>query len=438
MLRPEIKLTVDVRPKLVLRRPPRPLIELLEKPEDEFRAYVEEIENSEIFKQLVAIGAVKKVKSGGRVPPDKYEEYMDVQLIQFLRQYRITEHEDWERDFSDRRAKLRLDELAAKYQAPPARLSKMIEYYQRITREDPDAGCGKALFPFEDEGPDYIDLLPSPTEVDLSEAIAVARQFVQTYGVSEEEFRRDFLQGERDPHRLAERYGATVAEVYRVLDAVRSVQIAEAFAAGATAERDAQLGTQPVEQAKPVARVRLADGGRRLLLEFVEDNVYAQRYQTNPSALAKVRNISQAEEAERLLLELQWINQRKSILCRLVTAVCNHQYRYLLTGDPYHLKPLSQAQIARQLGEDEATICRLIRDKFIETPYGVPELRFFFQKKTAVIKRIVERHRNLTDNEIRQILEDEFECKISRRTVAYHRLKAFGDGQQRAARRTNP
>jgi len=429
---PNIRIDVKIKPELAIRRPPRPLIELLDKPEDEFRAYIEELESDPIFKELIQAGAVTKVNLGRRVPSERYEEYMDVQLIQFLRQYRIVDHPDWERDFSDPRAKPRLNELAEKYKAPAQKLNKMIDYFQRVSRDDyGDRYLFGRYTSLEDEQ-DYIDLIPSGPDLDLEEAIAVTGEFVHRYGLSQEDFTRDFLAEDIDASALARKYGAPLAEVAQVLDALQTAHIRGLFAeGGGTAESAARATSQSAPRGAPVARVFKVEEGHSLALQFAEDGVYAQRYRTNPRALGKLTQLSDSERAHELLLELQWINQRKTVLCRLIVAVCNYQYRYLLTGDLYLLKPLSQADIARQLGEDEATICRLIRDKYIGTPYGTPELKFFFQKKTDVVRRIVQRHSDLTDNQIRSLLEEEYNCKISRRTVAYHRLKAFPSGPPR-------
>jgi hypothetical protein len=352
---------------------------------------------------------------------------MDVQLIQFLRQYNIADHPDWERDFSDRMAKVRLRELAAKYGAPEGKLNRMIDYFQRVSRDD----YGDS-YPFRssssEEEEDYVDLIPARADVDLGEAIMVSRDFVEKYEVSEEDFVRDFLNGDYDARFLAQKYDAELADVIRLLDALRSVHIAEAFiSSGGTPETMTRSTGQGVPAAQPVARLVKTDGGRSVSLQFTDEGVYAERYRTSPTALARLDQVDLSERtrAEELLLELQWINQRKTVLCRLISSVCSYQYRYLLVGDLSALKPLSQADVARQLGEDEATVCRLIRDKYVETPYGTPELKFFFQKKTDVVRRIVQHNSNLTDNQIRQILERDYNCKISRRTVAYHRLKAF-------------
>lgn len=425
MQRPSVRVNVTVKPDLTVRRPPRQLIDLLDQPEDEFRQYVNSVEGSSAFQELLRSGAVRRVRARGRVPREKYEEYMDVQLMQFLRQYRITRFSDWERDFRDRGALERVPQLAAKYGAPADRLRRVLEYFQRITFEEEAAeryGYGPEL---DAQEPDYVELIPSRADVDLTDNIILMREFVETYGLSEQDFTRDFLQGEEPAAALAERYEAPLDEVNEILEALGRLHIVETFiAGGAHRERPTRTASLPHERVEPVARVLSTDNGRAVAIQFTDDGMYAQRYRTSPDALQRISEAGFDEaRLEKMLLELQWINQRKTLLCRLVMASCNYQYRFFLTGEVYAMKPLSQADMARQLGEDEATVCRLLRDKFIDTPFGPMELRFLFQKKTDVVRRIVERNPDLTDNQIRELLEHDYGTQISRRTVAYHRLK---------------
>lgn len=432
MNRPEMRVQVQVKAQLTVRRPPRQLIDLLDKPEDEFRDYVRGVEDTPAFQRLLESGAVRRVKTRGRVPREKYEEYMDVQLMQFLRQYRITSHSNWEHDFLDRDALLKLPLLAERYGAPAPRLKKILEYYQRVTSENYGME-GNGYGGFHDlEEPDYVELIPSRADVDMTDSIVLMREFVDTYDLDQAQFVADFMKAEEDAQTLAARYNAPLSEVEEILEALGRLHIVETFVSGGAAPEPAlrAAANTPAEDLRPVAKVLLTDNGRCVAIQFSDDSVYSQRYRTSPDALAKVADLSDGDAAESLLLELQWINQRKTLLCRLVMAVCQFQYRFFLTGDVYALKPLSQADIARDLGEDEATVCRLLRDKIIDTPQGLMELKFLFQKKTDVVRRIVERNPHLTDNEIRAILEGDYGTKISRRTVAYHRLKFQRDDDE--------
>ena len=422
-MRPDVRVQVEVKAELAVRRPPRQLIDLLDTPEDEFRAYVSRIEGNPVFLQLVESGAVQKVQTRGRVPRDKYEEYMDVELMQFLRQHRITEHAGWERDFTARDALQRIPELADRYNVPGDKLRRMVDYYQRVT-SDHYGSDRYHTAPLSQDEPDYLELVPSRADVDLTDSIVLMRDFVESYGLDQAQFVADFMADSPDAAAIAERYGAPLEEIREILDALNRLHIVDSFVSGFTTEAASRATlAAPAESSEPVARILLTDNGRCVAIQFTDESVYAQRYRTNPNAVSRLAELADPDAAEDLLLELQWINQRKSLLCRLVMAACKFQYRYFLTGEIYALKPLSQAEMARELGEDEATICRLVRDKFIETPAGMMDVRYLFQRKTDAIRRIVERNAALTDNEVRRVLENDYDTKISRRTVAYHRLK---------------
>ena len=96
---------------------------------------------------------------------------------------------------------------------------------------------------------------------------------------------------------------------------------------------------------------------------------------------------------------------------------------YLATGDPCRLKPLAQAELARQFGEHPSTVSRLIRNKVIDTPWGKNPLLFLCQSKTDVVARLIAQFPKLTDYAVVIRLRENFDCNIARRTVAYHRGK---------------
>ena len=102
------------------------------------------------------------------------------------------------------------------------------------------------------------------------------------------------------------------------------------------------------------------------------------------------------------------------------------------------LKPLVIIDIAKKLEVNESTISR-IGNKFIETPHGVFEIKFFFSSKikaeftesnhssTSVkskIKNVVlneEKSNVLSDQAISSILSEHHNISISRRTVTKYR-----------------
>jgi RNA polymerase sigma-54 factor len=103
-----------------------------------------------------------------------------------------------------------------------------------------------------------------------------------------------------------------------------------------------------------------------------------------------------------------------------------------------HLRPMILRDIAEAVGMHESTISRVTSNKYVHTPQGLFELKYFFNSsidrmgddesiapesvKQAIKKIIATEDKNtpLSDQAIVKILEDQ-DIKIARRTVAKYR-----------------
>ena len=102
-----------------------------------------------------------------------------------------------------------------------------------------------------------------------------------------------------------------------------------------------------------------------------------------------------------------------------------------------HLKPLTMVQVAELVGVHETTVSRAVSGKYIETPQGVFEMKYFFTaglqnahgddvSNTSVKDMIAEIFKNeeatkpLSDQEVVKMLGDKG-ITIARRTVAKYR-----------------
>ena len=102
------------------------------------------------------------------------------------------------------------------------------------------------------------------------------------------------------------------------------------------------------------------------------------------------------------------------------------------------MRPLILADIAQQIDMHESTVSRATTQKFVLTPQGLYELKYFFSSQLAsdgdkeaasstairaVIKRLIAAEppqKPLSDNKLTQLLEAEG-YKVARRTVAKYR-----------------
>lgn len=135
------------------------------------------------------------------------------------------------------------------------------------------------------------------------------------------------------------------------------------------------------------------------------------------------------ERIKKSLLSFKMLNERRETMLRFIDCLVEAQREYFLGGIKY-LKRLKQVEIASIMGINQSTLSRMIRDKYVSTPYGTVSLSFFFsegkkEKLTVRISEIIHEndaagHTPITDEKISEILEEEgFE--ISRRTVAKYR-----------------
>ncbi|MCD6281659.1 MAG: RNA polymerase factor sigma-54 [Deltaproteobacteria bacterium] len=136
----------------------------------------------------------------------------------------------------------------------------------------------------------------------------------------------------------------------------------------------------------------------------------------------------------------QWliksIEQRRNTLCKVTASIVKFQRDFLDHGIS-HLKPLVLRDVAEDVGMHESTISRVTSNKYVHTPQGIFELKFFFNSGFAksdggfvasesvkneiekLIKSEDPRH-PLSDQAISTKLEEKG-IKIARRTVAKYR-----------------
>jgi len=124
-----------------------------------------------------------------------------------------------------------------------------------------------------------------------------------------------------------------------------------------------------------------------------------------PGDRSAVQFCGRPREAEAFLAQIRLINQRKNLACRVVGYLFQHQYKFFSTGDEYHLRPLAQAQVARELDEQQSTICRILKGKTLAYTSRLIPLKDLCESKTNVVKRVVERHPDLSDRKIAEILK---------------------------------
>ncbi len=142
---------------------------------------------------------------------------------------------------------------------------------------------------------------------------------------------------------------------------------------------------------------------------------------------------SNLQEARWFLKSLQ---SRNDTLLKVAMCILEHQSAFLENG-PEAMKPLTLHTIAERVGMHESTVSRVTTQKFVSTPKGIFELKYFFSNQVASsdgtersatairarIKKLIEaedRRKPLSDSKIAKLLSKEG-VQVARRTVAKYR-----------------
>ena len=131
------------------------------------------------------------------------------------------------------------------------------------------------------------------------------------------------------------------------------------------------------------------------------------------------------------------LHQRQRTLYKVVESIVKHQ-RAFFVGGLSRLAPLILKDIAEDIEMHESTVSRITSNKYVSTPYGVFELKFFFnsalglddgsqvgsESVKALIKKFIAEEDSkepLSDERIGEMLKEHLKVNIARRTVAKYR-----------------
>ncbi|MBO7533281.1 MAG: RNA polymerase factor sigma-54 [Victivallales bacterium] len=130
------------------------------------------------------------------------------------------------------------------------------------------------------------------------------------------------------------------------------------------------------------------------------------------------------------------IGQRESTIKQVTICILRHQLDFFENG-PEQLRPMTQADIATQLGYNESTISRAIANKYLTTPYGLYPYSFFFstgyrssdgedvaagaiKQKLAALIESEPPNKPYSDQKLADMLAEQG-LNVARRTVAKYR-----------------
>ncbi len=199
------------------------------------------------------------------------------------------------------------------------------------------------------------------------------------------------------------------------------------------------ISDQPLEYVTPDVYVRRDNGGWRVDL----NPDIAPRIRINSLYAGMVRRVSDARDSTFMrnqLQEARWflksLHSRNDTLLRVARAIVERQSAFLEQGD-VAMQPLILRDIAEALGMHESTISRVTTQKYMHTPRGVFEFKYFFSSHVgtsdggecsatairAMIRQLISEeppNRPMSDSRLAQVLSDRG-INVARRTVAKYR-----------------
>jgi RNA polymerase sigma-54 factor len=142
------------------------------------------------------------------------------------------------------------------------------------------------------------------------------------------------------------------------------------------------------------------------------------------------------EKFRSALWLIKSVDQRQKTIHKVATSIINFQREFLDHGIE-HLRPLVLRDVANDIGMHESTVSRVVNNKYMHTPQGVFEMKYFFHSGISSsygesvssvtikqrIRKIIENEdprKPLSDSKIVNILQKEG-LMLARRTIAKYR-----------------
>lgn len=178
--------------------------------------------------------------------------------------------------------------------------------------------------------------------------------------------------------------------------------------------------------------------------EIVMNDQYVPQIQVNDDYRQMITDNSQTDASKYVQSKYQqilWlkksIEQRRLTLLKVMTTIVNKQVEFFQNG-PGHLRPLTLKEVAEEADIHESTVSRSVKNKYVQTPHGLFEMKHFFNvgvrtddgeeaSSSSVkeqIKALIDTEnpkKPFSDQKLADALKKEKGIVVSRRTVAKYR-----------------
>jgi RNA polymerase sigma-54 factor len=241
-------------------------------------------------------------------------------------------------------------------------------------------------------------------------------------------------------HELERRQLGKIADALGV--SFTRVQEAVALIASLEPRPGKSVGGDEPRYISPDVYVHRIDG--RFVVTLNEDglprlriNSYYRRILSKREAFPREARDYVEEKMRSALWFIRSIEQRKRTLVKVTESIVKVQKAFLEQGIS-NLRPLTLREVADDISMHESTVSRVTTNKYVQTPQGLFELKYFFHRgvpstggdfvSSLKVKDLVRRYltaedaqKPLSDQKIVEILARVHGVEIARRTVAKYR-----------------
>jgi len=230
---------------------------------------------------------------------------------------------------------------------------------------------------------------------------------------------------------LAEQLQVSRDEIEDALDLLRTLN----------PEPGRQFTDVPVEYVTADVIISREEEGFRIDLN--DENIPHLRINGECKNMVEQKGIASGDQTyirrklRRASFLIQGISQRQETLRKVAAEILRVQYAFF-DKDDGEIQPLTMGKVANIIGVHETTVSRALANKYIRTPRGLFEMKYFFRAGyrcsdgsaltpdavKEMIEELVDQENHqvpLTDLQISSLLKESKGLKLARRTVAKYR-----------------
>ena len=394
------------------------------------------VEGHPLFERLSGMGLVKKSEFAGHIPADKARRLSQMQLDEanaLLQSYGLDDHPDLAAAVygGNATARKRLLAHAEGWGLERAQVERALLAFCEASADRTKYGNAS----LDDENAPQVAASQSwgaDAPWDITEVLG---QFCRAFDVSDSDFWRFFLDEEADDIPDSEIADELACPV-RIVGEMRSQMIEWRNRALGESVESAQTSAPAEDGRAHVADVRQTDEG------WVVEMSGRYRNRLFRVEAGAEDHVAPTERAQWRQLESQMraLNERSNRRAQAIRFMCRRQHAFLVSGDAADLAPLTQGEIAAQIGVKPDRISRLLFDDdrkdeskmhrrksdeyqtpgpllFVRTPRDPVLLRDLLCELAPVVSQIKARHPDFSDAQISRHLREQWGIVRTRAAV---------------------